>query len=278
MDFKKLLTRALSGLVYCLIIVGCILFGGVEGTLILALLLGALATLELSKISHELTRAKIPTIILDVTGVMCLCAGSYFYPLIIWVAIWMCRMIEELYLHAERPLRNLAFSALPQLYIGVPMLMMTAIAAWTHPNAILLLFFLIWINDTGAYLVGCTLGRHRLFERISPKKSWEGFFGGLAFTLAASAIFYGCCPGFFGLLRIMPGIAGWLGLGLIVTIFGTWGDLIESMIKRTLKIKDSGKMIPGHGGILDRIDSLLLVLPAAAIYLFFYLICSSYGF
>jgi phosphatidate cytidylyltransferase len=142
------------------------------------------------------------------------------------------------------------------------------------PQMVLAIFFLIWINDTGAFIVGCTIGKHKLFERISPKKTWEGFFGGLIFTCIAAIAFGIWGSDFFnGINRMLVGdtilysIGSWIGLGLIVSVFGTWGDLIESMTKRSLRVKDSVNIIPGHGGILDRIDSLLLVMPATAIYL-----------
>ena len=128
---------------------------------------------------------------------------------------------------------------------------------------VLAVFVLIWLNDTGAFCVGSLFGRHRLFERISPKKSWEGFFGGLIFCLVAAAILKTC----FGEYFPGMGMLLMLGLGAVVSVFGTWGDLVESLIKRTLGVKDSGHVLPGHGGILDRIDSLLLVIPAVLAYM-----------
>ena len=117
---------------------------------------------------------------------------------------------------------------------------------------------MIWINDTGAFIVGSTLGKHRLFERISPKKSWEGFLEDCCSTLSQLSYSINIVATFFSLDGLS--LAGWLGLGAIATVFSTWGDLVESMIKRNLHIKDSGNIIPGHGGILDRIDSLLFVM------------------
>ena len=127
------------------------------------------------------------------------------------------------------------------------------------PLLLMALFIFVWINDTGAYLVGSQVGRHGLFERISPKKSWEGFWGGLVFALASSFVF----------ANLNPEISwyNWLGLAATIVCFGTWGDLIESLIKRTVGVKDSGKMLPGHGGMLDRFDSILLAIPAAYIYI-----------
>jgi phosphatidate cytidylyltransferase len=136
-------------------------------------------------------------------------------------------------------------------------------------------FIFLWMNDTGAYCIGSLIGRHKLFPRISPAKSWEGSIGGAIVVLAVA---YGI--GWLDsvqvsdldsptvLFRGMLSIPEWLGLGLVVAIFGTWGDLVESLFKRTLGIKDSGNILPGHGGMLDRFDSALMAIPAAVIYLY----------
>lgn len=267
MDLKKLLIRSVSGLIYCLVIVGCIMWGE-TGVVILGGLLATIACIEFARISHDLTQKTLPVMLLDIAGCLCLCLGILGYTLIVWLAIIIARFIEELYINSDRPLRDLAHSMMSQIYIGLPMGIMAGIAWLINPMIILALFFLLWINDTGAFLVGCTIGRHKLFERISPKKTWEGFIGGFAFCIGASALFYYIGNGFFGMTRLHADIWVWLGLGAIVSIFGTWGDLIESMIKRNLHIKDSGNIIPGHGGILDRIDSLLLAVPAVAVYFY----------
>lgn len=267
MDLKKLLIRSVSGLIYCLVIVGCIMWGE-TGVVILGCLLATIACIEFARISHDLTQKTLPVMLLDIAGCLSLCLGILGYTLILWLAITIARFIEELYINSDCPLRDLAHSMMSQIYIGLPMGIMVGIAWLINPMIILALFFLLWINDTGAFLVGCTIGRHKLFERISPKKTWEGFIGGLAFCIGASALFYYFGNDFFGMTRLHADIWVWLGLGAIVSIFGTWGDLIESMIKRNLHIKDSGNIIPGHGGILDRIDSLLLAVPAVAVYFY----------
>jgi phosphatidate cytidylyltransferase len=150
-------------------------------------------------------------------------------------------------------------------YIALPLamtniLVFPAVNAHYYTHRIFLgLLILIWINDTGAYVSGMLFGKHRLFPRISPKKSWEGFAGGTVFTLISA----------FFMTRLM-GILNqtdWIILAVVVSVFGVYGDLAESLIKRNAKVKDSGTIIPGHGGILDRFDSMLFVVPVSVIYL-----------
>ena len=134
---------------------------------------------------------------------------------------------------------------------------------WMHqffsPKMVLVVFVLLWVNDTFAYLTGRLLGKHKLFERISPGKTIEGSIGGLVFTLAAILVY----SHFTGWPPMGPAI----GLGVIAVVFGTLGDLCESMLKRQAGVKDSGKLIPGHGGILDRFDSVLFAIPFVFVYL-----------
>lgn len=263
MDAKKLLIRALSGLVYVGIIIGCIFWGIIPFSW-MAAAFGVIATIEFEKITGELDKKTVPTLILDIAGCICLSFSWMLYPVLIWIFVIICRLVLELYTKSDTPIQNMAKSLMTQLYIGMPLAIMVCIGEWWNLHLILAVFLMIWINDTGAFLVGCTLGRHRLFERISPKKSWEGFFGGLVFNIIAGVLFSIYCDEFF---RFNESTGIWIGLGVCVTIFATFGDLIESLIKRSLHIKDSGNLIPGHGGILDRIDSLLLVMPAILIYL-----------
>ena len=186
-----------------------------------------------------------------------------FFPYLLYIVIIL---ISELYEKQQDPITHMAYILLGQCYIALPISLLNLIAFPVTPTGaiiyypvmVLALFVFIWINDTGAYIVGSLLGRHRLFERISPKKSWEGFFGGLVFTIASSLIF----------AYIEPDISyyHWMGLSVAVVLFGTWGDLIESLMKRTLEVKDSGNTMPGHGGFLDRFDSLLLAVYAVLFY------------
>ncbi|MDE5808533.1 MAG: phosphatidate cytidylyltransferase [Muribaculaceae bacterium] len=274
MELKKLLTRAFSGLIYVIIIVGSILWG-YPGVALLGVLFAILATYELEKICHDVEENNKLMLWLDIAGVVALSLSFNpwitIVPIIVWICIMIVRFVSQLYVKNANPLRSLSHSFLAQIYIGVPLASMSACAFLVDPKVILLVFIMLWINDTGAFIVGSLIGKHKLFERISPKKSWEGFFGGLIFNIIAAVLFCYCSDSFMGL---HSNIAQWLAVAVIVTVFGTWGDLIESMIKRHLNIKDSGNLIPGHGGILDRIDSFLLAMPAILVffaigYLFF---------
>ncbi|MCD8293143.1 MAG: phosphatidate cytidylyltransferase, partial [Prevotellaceae bacterium] len=130
-----------------------------------------------------------------------------------------------------------------------------------NPILPLSVFIFIWLSDSGAYCIGTLLGRHRLFPSISPKKSWEGSIGGAVCAVIASFML----AHFFPFLPLWQ----WVGLAIVVVVFGTWGDLTESLLKRRLGIKDSGTILPGHGGMLDRFDSSLMAIPAAVVYLYF---------
>lgn len=267
MDIKNLATRTVSGVIYVALIVLAILWGQ-YGVLLLTTLFSLLAVVEFYKMTRhpesvDFAKSR-PALILDVAGTFALCWGAWIYPLVIFPFILLARLALELYLKSEHPLKNVAESVFAMIYIGLPFGFMNFMASWYSAMPLLAMFFLIWINDTGAFLVGSTIGRHRLFERISPKKSWEGFFGGLAFVVLASVLFGLLCPGFFSLPWLH--IWEWVILGVLVTAFSTWGDLFESLCKRNLHIKDSGNIIPGHGGILDRVDSLLFVAPVFVIF------------
>ncbi|MDR2887308.1 MAG: phosphatidate cytidylyltransferase [Bacteroidales bacterium] len=181
-------------------------------------------------------------------------------------------MIAELYNKNKKPFDSLAHTFFPVFYTGLPFYLFP-FAAFSHtglssllpysgeafsPGIIIGFFILIWANDTGAYLAGRIFGRHKLFERISPRKTWEGFIGGLIFTVVASWLLSGW-------LGVVSGFY-WAVIAVIVSTAGTYGDLVESMLKRSVGVKDSGNIMPGHGGFLDRFDSAIAAFPA--IYLF----------
>ncbi len=187
-------------------------------------------------------------------------------------------LVAELYLKQEDPIHDWAYTMMSQLYIALPFSLLNVLAfhqseagpfSVFDPILPLSVFVFLWINDTGAYLFGSLLGRHKLFPRISPGKSWEGSIGGAVLVmLVAWGISY--LTDQYSILNIQYSMSplAWVGLGLTVVIFGTWGDLVESLFKRTLGIKDSGNILPGHGGMLDRFDSSLMAIPAAVIYLY----------
>lgn len=184
-------------------------------------------------------------------------------------------MVTELFRKVERPFDSLAHTFFSILYTAVP-LSLLPFTAFNHtglepmiqmsgvvfsPAIPLGFFLLLWTNDTGAYLVGSAIGKHRLFERISPRKSWEGFIGGLLLTLLVARLI----SGWFG----VADTAGWMIIGVIVSIAGTAGDLLESLLKRSLGLKDSGTILPGHGGFLDRFDSVVVSFPLVYLYIAF---------
>ena len=183
-------------------------------------------------------------------------------------------MVAELYLKAKDPVNNWAYTMFSQLYIALPLSLLNVLAYRSNGYSIqytyltpLAVFVFLWINDAGAYCVGSLLGRHKLFPRISPGKSWEGSIGGgLLVVAVAVAAWYFTTQ--YEVNELGLTALQWAGLGIVVVVFGTWGDLIESLFKRTLGIKDSGNILPGHGGMLDRFDSTLMAVPAAVVYLY----------
>lgn len=171
----------------------------------------------------------------------------------------------ELYRKLPNPFTNIAFTFFGILYVALPFSLLNyfpnpaILPGVHHKNLLLGFFFLVWINETGAYIVGTALGKRRLFERISPKKSWEGFLGGAAFTLITGGII----SRYFTQIMIID----WLIISLIVVVFSTYGDLFESMFKRSINAKDSGTLLPGHGGLLDRLDGVIMAAPFVFVYL-----------
>lgn len=191
---------------------------------------------------------------------------ALFLPYLLFV-IFCC--VRELYNDDGNPIVNLGAIMLSQLYVALPLSLINLLAfsdCYLYDCSIkyyvfpLAMYVFLWLNDTGAYLCGSLLGKHKLFPRISPKKSWEGSIGG-AIVAMASAV---AVAHFFPVLNVWQ----WVGMALVVVVAGTYGDLTESMIKRSLDVKDSGRMLPGHGGILDRLDSMLFAIPASVIYLY----------
>ena len=296
---NKVLVRALSGAVYVALIVFCTLAGGWY-FFAMTVLFTVLGIHEYQNLMAHKQGAPVPWAIraLDMSSaILAVCITGmvaysfdytdntfirFLFESIAWVAaglmmLILCllaRLTASLCLQKGDAVASCAASLTGFLYIAVPMCLLcfrgmlteagTPGAAVTFAPgictyAVLTMFILIWVNDTGAFCFGCTLGKHRLCERLSPKKSWEGFWGGFACSVIAGAL-----------------LAGWAGMkawwagalfGACVSLLSTWGDLFESQLKRTAGVKDSGNLIPGHGGILDRIASLLFVAPVSFVFL-----------
>lgn len=267
---NNLVQRAVTGLFFVLLLLFSILFNAYSfGALFLVIT--ALAIAEFHKLIKLKFDVQLHPIIPISTGLILFVsfflanAGFCSYKiLVVYLLVLGIVFISELYRKKENPIMNWAMFSLGQLYIAVPFSFLSIFAfpdgSGKFYSIYLLAFFVtVWVYDTGAYLVGMAIGKHRLFERISPKKSWEGFFGGVVFALA--------CGFAFSHFETSLSLYQWLGFSLIIVIFATFGDLSESLLKRSLGVKDSGTILPGHGGILDRFDSILFASVAIGIYL-----------
>lgn len=272
---SNFIQRAVTGVLFVIILVGCTLYSPLSFG-ILFTLISALSVHEFAHLINRQSEVHINKTITALGGaylflaLMGFCTSAsdarIFLP---YLALLLYLMITELYLKRPNPLCNWAFTMLSQLYIALPFALLNILAYHNsvetssvtyNPILPLSIFVFIWLNDTGAYCVGSLIGKHRLFERISPKKSWEGSIGGGILSIASSFVFAQYFP--------FMNTAQWAGLALTVVVFGTWGDLTESLMKRQLGIKDSGTILPGHGGMLDRFDSALMAIPAAVVYLY----------
>ena len=275
---NNFIKRAITGVLFVAILVGCILYNplsfGILFTIISALTIyefGQLVNMRAEgvNINKMITMLGGAYLFLAIMG-FCTNEGQEGSKIFIpYVLLLLYMMISELYLKKENPILNWAYSMFSQLYIALPFAMLNILAFNYDPtyssvsyNPILPLsiFIFLWLNDTGAYCIGSLIGKHRLFERISPKKSWEGSIGGGVVAIGVS----------FVLAHYFPFMSmwEWAGLALVVVIFGTWGDLTESLLKRQWHVKDSGTILPGHGGMLDRFDSALMAIPAAVAYIY----------
>ena len=276
---KNFIVRTITGIIFVAAIVASFLRP--EAMVLLFSIVTGLTIWEFTGLVNERENVNVNRFISTVAGVYFFFAMTYFCSdlyggaaksvvFIPYLVTILYLLIAELYLKHPDPIQDWAYTMLSQMYIALPFSMLNVLAFTATNNGVvtfntllpLSIFVFLWVNDSGAYCVGSLLGRHKLFPRISPGKSWEGSVGGAVFVLAAAyAISY-------FLDERMLTLPQWLGLGLVVVVFGTWGDLIESLFKRTLGIKDSGTILPGHGGMLDRFDSSLLAIPAAVVYLY----------
>ena len=272
MKMKNLMVRTLSGLVLVAVFVGAVLGSQWSfGALLLLILVGGQT--EFYKLARETGLSPQRWMGLAV-GVLLFAlnfivfrqfsrsvtdeAGGAVLYLLLYIGLLLPTLfVCELFRRSATPLANLGATLLGVLYVAVPLSLLLYVpvlagdGVW-RPETVLCYIFIIWANDVFAYLVGMTFGRHRLCERLSPKKSWEGFFGGLAGAVAT---------GLAAAYALDANYWVWGGLALVASLSGVAGDLVESMFKREAGVKDSGQVIPGHGGVLDRFDALLLSAP-----------------
>ena len=278
MKMKNLMVRTLSGLVLVAVFVGAVLGSQWSfGALLLLILVGGQT--EFYKLARETGLSPQRWMGLAV-GVLLFAlnfivfrqfsrsvtdeAGGAVLYLLLYIGLLLPTLfVCELFRRSATPLANLGATLLGVLYVAVPLSLLLYVpvlagdGVW-RPETVLCYIFIIWANDVFAYLVGMTFGRHRLCERLSPKKSWEGFFGGLAGAVAT---------GLAAAYALDANYWVWGGLALVASLSGVAGDLVESMFKREAGVKDSGQVIPGHGGVLDRFDALLLSAPYVFLYL-----------
>ena len=283
---SNFVTRTITGVLFVLIILTCFL-RPMSMTLLFALVTG-MTIWEFTGLVNQRENVSVNRFICTAAGVFLFIAmtgfcseltpSSVFIPYLLTVIYRFC---SGLFTRNEDPIHDWAYSMMSQMYIALPFSCLAILAFRGYGDTGMVvynmllpvsIFIFLWTNDTGAYCTGSLIGRHKLFPRVSPGKSWEGSIGGAVFVLAMAVLMSyidenallassGCMP--TGL-----NIYEWMGLGLTVVVFGTLGDLVESLFKRTLVIKDSGNILPGHGGMLDRFDSSLMAIPAAVVYIY----------
>ncbi len=261
-------TRAITGLIFVLVMLaslltGAYIFTGFYMFLSLVCLIEFFTLVKTTGLRPHRTIGYVAAVILFASV-----AGRFFIEfetkwLLINIPLFFGIFIRELFKKSKLPFSNIAYTFLGLIYAVVPFIfyVMIAFISGSYNFHLALGFFLmLWANDTGAYLFGVNFGKHRLFERHSPKKSWEGFIGGIFTSVLVGYIisFYFTDYVFYH----------WLIMAFIISCFGTLGDLVESMFKRSIEIKDSGNILPGHGGLLDRFDGLLLSAPVIFVYLY----------
>ncbi len=276
---KNFIIRTITGIIFVAAIVASFLRP--EAMVLLFSIVTGLTIWEFTGLVNEREHVTINRFICTVAGVYFFFAMTYFCSdlyggvaksvvFIPYLVTIIYLLISELYLRQDDPIQDWAYTMLSQIYVALPLSLLNVLAFTANSSGMvafntllpLSVFVFLWINDTGAYCVGSLIGKHKLFPRISPGKSWEGSIGGAVFVLVVA---WAISTYLDDMMLTLP---EWLGLGLVVVVFGTWGDLVESLFKRTLGIKDSGNILPGHGGMLDRFDSSLLAIPAAVVYLY----------
>ena len=279
---QNLITRTITGVIFVAAVVASFLRP--EAMILFFALITGLTVWEFTGIANGIANVSVNRFIATIAGVYLFvamatyCAGivppAVFIPYLLTLVYLF---ISELYAKAPNPVNDWAYTMLSQMYIALPLSMINVLAFRSVGDMVyyghllpLSIFIFLWTNDTGAYCSGSLFGKHKLFPRVSPGKSWEGSIGGglLVLVVAALVGIYESSTATSQNVDIVMSVPQWMGLGLVVVFFGTWGDLVESLFKRTVGIKDSGNILPGHGGMLDRFDSSLMALPAAVVYIY----------
>ena len=266
---KKLLIRTITGIFFVSLIIVSLFFS-VYLFYFLFLFFTIIGNLELKKMGYHLSNAPqfIAPLLLSVLlfSLFSLIDTPYILYCMLLITLLICTIpIVELYKKDTVFINNLGLALLTSLWLAIPfgILGYWSYGAFRAPNIVLALFIIIWLYDSLAYCAGSLAGKHQLFGRISPKKSWEGFIIAFVLTAGASISFF-YIPFFYcdGLNSVWK----WVTFAIIIMITATYGDLTESMLKRACNVKDSGRLLPGHGGVLDRFDSLFFAVPVAFIY------------
>lgn len=259
--------RTITGIIFLTLVVGAIVFSKISFFILFELII-ICSMVEFYSLAEK-ENYKPQKLYGIIVGVIVFAANFFYVNQYIGIKVFLSFIILtagififELYRRSEQILADVGFTLLGIIYIALPLSLTNYIVIENgnyHWRLLLGFFILTWTFDTFAFIFGISFGKHRLFERISPKKSWEGFIGGLVFTTIVSypvsLIFYE--------LNLMQ----WAITAIIVSVVGTYGDLVESSFKRSHDKKDSGSMLPGHGGMLDRFDAILFSLPVFYVFL-----------
>ena len=272
---KEILVRASTGLVFITVLIGAIVCNkySVAALFFVVSLLGLIEFFKLMEKGgfkpKKTAGAIVGGLVYLIIALYSMTTEVTFAYLLFIFPLLVLLVVLELFRKSEYPVTNFAFSVMGIVYVVIPFAMLNFFAYNTtyyetieiegYQYILLLAFFVIqWANDTGAYVSGKAFGKHKLFERISPNKTWEGAIGGGVFALIAGFIFA---------YTTESNVVHWLIISLLIVVFGTLGDLTESQIKRSVGVKDSGNILPGHGGILDRFDGVLFSAPFVLSYL-----------
>lgn len=277
---KNLIIRGVTGAVFVGVIIGSILWDDLITSVIIYTFftLGTIEFFQLFKTNKLISTSwRIGLVATIVPFAMLAAWNHHFIPtlsLVLLIPFLFIILLTELWRKKENPLINMGVYLFAVFYLAIPFYMMVHInlndeyingVDPEHPVMPLLLgmFILVWSNDTFAYLTGRFFGKHKLFERVSPKKTWEGTIGGIVFTLAAAYL--------IAYFTNIDYLNYWIGAAVIIAPCAILGDLLESLLKRSLQIKDTGSILPGHGGILDRFDAAIFVIPFFVAWTYFYI-------